>query len=237
MKTSIYIVIIFFGFFIISCQPNRSERKSTQRTDTIADASQEQTDLEESDFLEQVQAYESPERSNWQNPELVLNNIRPVKDMVVADIGAGTGYFTFPLLEDSAKKVIAIDIDQRFLDFIEERKLDYPDTLAVNLETRLTSTDIPSLQDDEADKVLLVNVYAYLQDRTAYMKKVKSGMRQSGMLLVVDYKRGKFPVGPPDEIKVDANSAVQELERAGFSIEKVDKNSLQYQYMIIAKNE
>ena len=72
-----------------------------------------------------------------------------------ADIGAGTGYFAFPLAKKAAK-VIAIDIDQRFLDYIERRK--HAEKTS-NIETRLTAPNASGLKAGEADVVLIVDTF------------------------------------------------------------------------------
>ena len=75
---------------------------------------------------------------------------------VVADIGAGTGDFAFPLAKKAAN-VIAIDIDQRFLDYIEQKKK--AEKIGANIETRLTAPDSPGLKPGEADVVLIVDTF------------------------------------------------------------------------------
>jgi len=54
-------------------------------------------------------------------------------------------------------------------------------------------------------------------------------------LLIIDFKKNNLPVGPPDEYKVSLSQVEKELITAGFTIEKVDKDALDYQYIVIAK--
>lgn len=181
-----------------------------------------------------VKKYEDPGRVNWQNPELVLEKLGDLNGMVVADIGAGTGYFTFRMAR-TADKVIAIDIDQRFLDYIDERKREFPDGGLDNVVTRLTEESSPNLKPNEADVVLMVNTYHFIENRIDYFEKVKNGLAPGGRLIVVDFKEGKIPVGPPDDIKVSPEVVFSELEDAGFQEFQIDQKSLEYQYIIIAK--
>ena len=78
----------------------------------------------------------------------------------VADIGAGTGYFSFPISKQAAK-VIAIDIDQRFLDYIAQKK--QTQKIGGNIETRLTKPDSSGLKPGEADMVLIVDTYHHIE--------------------------------------------------------------------------
>src|SRR5579864_911511 len=77
--------------------------------------------MHQEDFGKLVARFEDPVRAQWQKPEKVIASLGTLDGKTVADIGAGTGYFAFPIAKEAAK-VIAIDIDQRFLDYIEHKK-------------------------------------------------------------------------------------------------------------------
>jgi 2-polyprenyl-3-methyl-5-hydroxy-6-metoxy-1,4-benzoquinol methylase len=188
-----------------------------------------------SNFEEIVTTYEDPDRKDWQNPSLVIEKLGELKNKTVADIGAGTGYFSFRLAQEGAR-VIAIDIDPQFLTYIEERQeevLSSSDTPLVT--TRLSRTDDPLLSPGEADVVLLVNTYTYIEDRISYLQKVKKGMSEEGKLAIVDYKDETNPVSPDTQSLLAPEIVQAELEQAGFTDVVIDESSLQYQYIIIAK--
>ncbi len=182
-----------------------------------------------------VDEYENVERSDWQNPSLVLQKLGDIRGKTVADIGAGTGYFTFPLAR-IAKSVIAIDIDERFIHYIDDRKLEYDESVSNNIHTRLTQENDPGLDDGEVDAVLIVNVYHFLTNRVRYLGKLKHGLKQGGVIVIVDFKKGDLPVGPQDIEKEDVERVTGELLVAGFEIIEIDENSLDYQYIIKAHN-
>lgn len=172
-------------------------------------------------------------RGAWQNPALVIDKLGDLSGKIVADIGSGTGYFTYPISR-VADKVLAIDIEQRYLDYIEDRKLELPIEQADVIETRLTVEDEPNLHTDEVDAILIVNVYYYLNDRPAYMKIVNNALRENGTMVLVDFKPGDLPVGPSAN-KVPPEEVIDILKSAGFSEINLDVESLQYQYIITAK--
>lgn len=179
-----------------------------------------------------VQEYEDPGRSNWQNPSLVISLLGDLNNKTVADIGTGTGYFTFPLAP-KAEKVIAIDIEQKFLNYIEERKHELNDIeIASKIETRLAKENDPFLNSEEVNLALIVNTFNYLDNRPAYLQKVKAGLALEGEIVIVDYKKGDLPVGPAASNKIAYDSTIKELELAGFQINMVDTASLQFQYII-----
>jgi ubiquinone/menaquinone biosynthesis C-methylase UbiE len=177
-----------------------------------------------------VKRFESPQRLEWQKPDKVIQMLQPLSGKTVADIGAGTGYFSFRLAS-RASKVIAIDVDPKFIEYLnkEVKKNNYK-----NIEVRQTSTQTPGLKEQEADKVLIVNTYHHIDKREDWLKSLKKGMKKEGALYIVDFKKGKLPEGPPDEYKLSSAQAVQELEKAGFYPTQIDTQTLAYQYIIIA---
>jgi SAM-dependent methyltransferase len=185
------------------------------------------------DFDSMVQIYEDPERKNWQSPDLVLQKMGDVRETTIADIGIGTGYFAFRLINLRAN-VIGIDIDQRFLDYIEERKSELSPEVAARLTTRLSEPESPALETSETDWILIVNTYHFLTHRVSYLKKLYEALKPGGKIMIVDFRKGSTPVGPAESDKVAPAITVSELKNAGFRLVDLDENSLQYQYIIIA---
>ena len=179
-----------------------------------------------------VSRFEDPKRAEWQQPDKVIALMGNLDNTTVYEIGAGTGYFSFKI-SPKAQKVIAADVDDRFLEFIQKKK--ETSKQFDNLETRKIPFDSPSLASEEVDLVFLVNVYHHIESREAYFKKVKNGLRKKGRLMIVDFKKGDLPHGPPDKMKFSAEHVIKELETAGFTKIKKDENTLEYQYIIIAE--
>lgn len=184
-------------------------------------------------FESLIADYESKERGIWQKPELVISMLGDLSDKTVADIGAGTGYFTFRMVP-KAKKVIGIDIDQRFIRFLDSVKVRLPIQYGERFESRLAKPDDPLLKPGEADAVVVVNTYGYIENRIQYLKTLSKGMAPGAKLLIIDFKKNNLPIGPPDEYKVALNQVEKELLTAGFDIEKIDKDALDYQYIVLA---
>lgn len=184
--------------------------------------------------------YSNTNRMIWQKPELVLDRMGDIKNKVVADIGAGTGFFAFRLTP-MAKKVIAIDINQNLINVIDSiRTVELSDADQNKLETRLADPDNAHLSDNEADVVLLVNTYLYLGDRVAYLKNLKKGIAPGGKIIIVDVKRQRLPQGeflPPQSIRVPQHLVEEELEQAGFQLLSSDDTSLIHQYMVVAQKK
>ncbi|MBO6497534.1 MAG: hypothetical protein JJ978_18350, partial [Roseivirga sp.] len=96
--------------------------------------------------------------------------------------------------------------------------------------------DVPNLLLNEADAVLVVNTFSFIPQPDNYFNRLREGMKPNGELLVVDFKKGKIPVGPSDDRKMEASEIRSILRRAGFRRISIDQKSLEYQYIIKAIN-
>ncbi len=188
--------------------------------------------MDQQSFDEMVKMLEKPSRTSWQKPEEIMNLIRPLKGRRVMDLGCGTGYFTFRMV-DSGAIVIAADIDDRFLAYIDSVR-NARGVSKKMLQTRKVPADNPMLEKREVDLVFVVNTYHHLQDRVNYLKKVKAGLKQNGIVLIVDYFKKDLPLGPPASKKISADDVTRELKLAGFSMFKTEDKILPYQYIVFA---
>ncbi|MCS6928058.1 MAG: class I SAM-dependent methyltransferase [Saprospiraceae bacterium] len=211
--------------------PIAQEKSSTSLKDLKQSASAQ---IEVGSFESLVADYESKDRVIWQKPNMVISLLGDLTGKTVADIGAGTGYFAFRLVP-VAQKVIAVDIDRRFIAFMDSIKVHLPESYQRRFETRLAKPDDPMLAPNEVDAVIIVNTYGYLRNRIAYLKTLSKGMKAQAPLLVIDFKKSNLPIGPSNEFKVAITEVLRELEAAGLQITKVDQESLDYQYIVMAK--
>jgi len=235
LKNNSILILLYLIYCMSSFSCKEKKRHSDgdlHLNDSIFITLYEDTVEESYNFEFELNAGTDSERGAWQNPDLVIKEFGDLSNKTVADIGSGTGYFTIPL-SGRAERVIAIDIEQRYLDYIEDRKLELPIDQADRIETRFTVDSEPNLHTDEVDAVLMVNVFYYLNDRISYMRIVRDALKDGGVLVLVDFKPGEMPVGP-SENKVPFAEVVDILNDAGFENIKVDEESLQYQYLITA---
>ncbi len=185
-------------------------------------------------FENLVADYESKDRVIWQQPDLVISQLGDLEGKTVADIGAGTGYFTFRMVPRAAK-VIGIDIDPRCINFMDSVKVRLPEKYRTRFESRLARPEDPLLKPGEADAVTIVNTYGYIENRVAYLRTLQTGMSAGALLVIIDFKKNNLPVGPSDEFKVALPEVEKELLKGGFEILKIDTKTLDYQYIVIAK--
>ncbi|MGR9045513.1 MAG: class I SAM-dependent methyltransferase [Gammaproteobacteria bacterium] len=185
------------------------------------------------DFERLVARFEAPDRDRWQKPAAVIESLGDLDGKTVVDIGSGTGYFSFRLAEAGAH-VIAADVDPRFRDYIEQRKkeLKLGDEA---LATRLIPYDSPQLAEQEADIVLLVDVYHHIEDRENYFRRVRTGIKPGGKLVVIDFKLIETSDGPPLSMRIPPEQVQRELKAAGFGSFRLDTGLLPWQYILTAE--
>ena len=173
-------------------------------------------------------------RSSWQKPNLVIEKLGNIEGKTIADIGAGTGYFSFRLAFNGAK-VIAIEIDPKMIELIETFDLNLPTDLHGKIETRLAKPDDPLLSPSEVDIVFIMNTIAYIENPSDYLARLKSGMKPNGTIMIVDFKTKNLDINaPPMDERISPSIVLGILENAGFSKIVLDDSSLEYQYIITA---
>jgi SAM-dependent methyltransferase len=222
--------LLFISLLILvwACADKPKEENNELQITPNKQLPPESAPLEETALPEQDE-----ERTEWQNPDLVLKVLGDLTGKTVADVGAGSGYFTFKIAR-TAKKVIALDIDPNSLEYINNQKA-IVGNWADNIEARLTPPDVPNLLDNETDLVLIVNTYGYIPNKDKYLLRLLQGLKKGGKLVIVDFKSGEIPVGPSDENKVSAAELQKSLKGAGFNNLVSDLKSLEFQYIITAE--
>lgn len=175
-------------------------------------------------------------RVSWQKPDLVIGMLGDLSDKRIADIGASSGYFAFRLAFKAAK-VIAVDIDPTSVQLMDMFKLNLPKKVEERFETRLVNPENPMLAENEVDAVLIVNTIAYIDNKEEYLKSLRKSITDGGQIMIVDYKMKSMPIeAPPVEERIALHELENILQNAGYSISKSDDTSLEYQFILIAKN-
>ncbi|MFZ5468545.1 MAG: class I SAM-dependent methyltransferase [Myxococcota bacterium] len=172
--------------------------------------------------------WDDPSRDADQKPDEVLAALALAPGASVADVGAGTGYFSVRLARTVPQgKVFAVDLEPAMVAHLRERAV--KENLA-NLVAVQAAADDPKLPEP-VYLVLIVNTYHHLEDRVAYFQRLKSSLTADGKVAVVDFRRGA-PHGPPDAHKVPPEEVIAELSAAGFLLE-ADHEFLPHQYFLV----
>ena len=153
------------------------------------------------DWLERV------ERNEEENTNLAISNIQLAPNAVVADIGAGTGYYSFKLATKVPKgKVYAVEIQDEMIQYLINKKTQIKDSV---VEIIKSTTVSPNLPDNSVDLAILVDVYHELEFPQEMLQAIRKSLKPTGKILLIEY-RGEDPSVP---IKALHKTTVAQLNR------------------------
>jgi arsenite methyltransferase len=152
-------------------------------------------------------------------PDQVLNHLGLHLGDVVADIGAGGGYFSLRFAEVVAKtgRVFSVDVNPEFLKFI---KTTAKEKGLGNLEV-VHATESGLSLPENVDLVFMRNVCHHIRDRTRYFSKLKKILRADGRVAILEYRKGKkFTFRGLFGHHVPKTTIIKEMTQAGFKLEE-----------------
>ena len=185
-------------------------------------------DFQDAGHWEEI--FESPERDAWQKPDEVLRALALKPGHAVADLGAGTGYFTRRLAAAVGPDGSAIGLDLA-PEMVERMNNDAAARGISNCEARVVTPDDLALAPGSLDVLFSCNVFHHIGDRPAYLRRIIPALRPGGRVVIVDFKPGELPVGPPPAQKVAPEQAIDEFRRAGYRLARAH-DFLEYQYFL-----
>jgi SAM-dependent methyltransferase len=178
-----------------------------------------------------AKVFDDPARDAWQKPDTVIAALELSPAMAIADVGAGTGYFSVRLARAVPEgRVVATDIEPDMIRYLKERAT--REHLA-NLEAALTPPADPQLAEASIDRILVVDVWHHLGDRVAYARALAKALRPGGRIAIVDFKLDS-PHGPPPEHRLSPAQIAADLTAAGLTA-SVSPVVLPEQYIVIAQ--
>lgn len=176
---------------------------------------------------------ERPQRDREQKTSQLVRNLPLQPDDTVADIGAGTGYFSFRIAERVPQgKVVAVDIQPEMLDIIDTRKAQgYPQ----NVETVLGTERDPRLNPGSIDLILLVDAYHEFSWPREMGEAMLRALKPGGRLVLVEY-RGEDPSIPIKRLhKMTEKQARMEMQEIGLEWESTGDFLPQQHFMIFRR--
>ena len=175
--------------------------------------------------------FDDPARDAWQMPDKVVATLALAPGMVVADVGAGTGYFEKRLSAAVGESgaVIAVDIEPDMVRYLGDRARREG---TPNVEARLGAPDDPKLAAASVDRVLIVDTWHHIDDRVAYSKKLAAALKPGGAVFIVDFTL-ETEKGPPKQHRLAPAQVIEELMQAGLKAAVADAG-LPDQYIVKA---
>ncbi len=177
-----------------------------------------------------------PEREEEERPELVIDAMRLERGEVVADLGAGSGYFTFRLAKKvgNTGKVLAVDIQEEMLETLRQRA----SALGVtNVEEVKGEENNPHLPAASVDAVLMVDVYHELAYPYEVMTRVREALKPGGQVVFVEYRK-EDPRVPIKEVhKMSVEQLSKEMKAVGLERVRTVESLPSQHIVIFAKRE
>ena len=177
--------------------------------------------------------FDDPKRAEWQKPAEVVAALQLKPGMQVADVGAGTGYFSRYLSQAVGETgaVFAVEVEPRLIEHLRERA---EAEGSGNLIPVLGSAAEPRLPRGRIDLVLIADTYHHLDDRVVYLRRLARVLSPAGRVAIIDWHKRELPEGPPAEHKLSREHVVDEMSQAGFELAE-EATFLPYQYFLVFK--
>jgi len=187
--------------------------------------------------IAQVMGYEGadwlerPEREDEEQPSKAIRALGIKPGQVVADVGAGSGYYTVRLAKQVGPigRVFATDIQPEMLSLLKKRlsreRLD-------NVELVLATDVDPRLPEGQLDLILMVDVYHELARPQEVLRKLRAALKPDGRLVLIEFRKESAWVPIREEHKMSVKEARMELEAEGYRFDRV-VDVLPWQHILV----
>ena len=163
---------------------------------------------------EWAKTFDDPARDKWQMPERVIATLQLKPGQIVADIGAGTGYFSVRLAKSkAAPRVYAVDVEASMVDYLRKRTAKEGLKNLVAVQASADAANLP----EAVDLILIVDTYHHIGNRVAYFRGLSKSLKPNGRLAIVDWTEAAIAGGPPKEFRFSPDRLKAELTQAGFT--------------------
>ena len=176
---------------------------------------------------------DDPKRDVYQKPHEVIAALNLKEGETIADIGAGSGYFSFRLAHHVGDpgRVYAVDVSPEMVVHLNRR---IRDLKLKNVVSILAAPDDPLLADASIDRFFICDTWHHIENHDRYLALLKKMLKPGGQVVMIDFKKAQTPVGPPMEMRIERDDLVKEMETNGFRLE-AEQTFLPHQYFLVFK--
>ncbi|MEO7673969.1 MAG: class I SAM-dependent methyltransferase [Pyrinomonadaceae bacterium] len=164
-------------------------------------------------YTGELSIFEEPDRENNLQINRVMDILKISDRKTVADIGAGSGWFTVRAAKrvGDKGKVFAVEINQDYIDHINQRA---KTEKLINITTVLGKTDDPTLPRSTVDAVLILKTYHEIAEPVRFLKNLRPGLRKDALVGIIDRN------GTGDDHGISKETVVAEAKLAGFTLKE-----------------
>jgi ubiquinone/menaquinone biosynthesis C-methylase UbiE len=162
-----------------------------------------------------AKTFDDPARDSWQMPGRVIETLALSPGASVADVGAGTGYFSVRLAKAVPQGILyAVDIEPTMLEHVRKRAIGEGLKNLVTVQANATSPSIPK----PVDLAIIVDTYHHLPSRHVYFRELAKSLVAGGRVAIIDFRKDS-PEGPPPEFRFEADQIIGEMKQAGYRLD------------------
>ena len=173
---------------------------------------------------------EREDRVTWQKPGAVVEALKLAGDEKIADVGAGSGYFSLRFASALPRgRVYAIDVDPAMIHHIRHRATEES---IDNVKAILASPEDPKVPND-AEIVFICDVLHHVENKSRWLQKIHAEVKKGARLVLIEYKEGDLPEGPPEWMKMSPQEVTSTALGAGFTHVSTDNDLLPYQTIFV----
>lgn len=178
-----------------------------------------------------IGALEDPTRDAYQKPHEVMGALGLKPGEFIADIGAGSGYFTFRLAHHVGDqgKVYAVDVSADMILHINRR---IRELKVNNVVSILADADDPLLSDASVNRFFFSNSWHHIENQRKYLSLMQRMLKPGGEVVMIDFHKKDLPVGPPLKMKIAREDLLKQMDSNGFRVAK-EHTFLPYQYFLV----
>lgn len=168
-----------------------------------------------------ISKFENKTRIEELNPRHTLKKAGFKKGCSLADIGAGTGIFTFAAAKISKNHIYAFDVSDEMIEILNIRKKERK-THNIVIK-KVASPSLPQ-SDKSCDFALMCTVLHHIEDKDFMLKEIHRILNQNGVFICIDFHKSKTPSGPPEKFRMSEQEIIALCKNADFSV--IDKYSM-----------
>ena len=173
----------------------------------------------DAEFDNWVSIFESPGREVYDKRHTIVNALSIKTGMAIADIGAGTGFYTYLFAQEvgASGKVYAVDISENFIKNIliraRQKKLG-------NIEGIINSQKSTNLESNSIDLAFICDTYHHFEYPQSMLASIHQALRAGGEFVIIDYRKqpGVSSGWVMSHVRANEKDVIREVEIAGFNL-------------------
>ena len=184
--------------------------------------------------FEQIEAYiqflDREDRAIWQKPLEVVDAMQLQGNERVLDLGAGSGYFSFPIAQRlTSGRLFAADVEPEMIRHIHHNAMLKG---VQNIEVRIIDPQAPQIPEN-IDVVFMCDVMHHIANPVEWMSGIAKQLPDGAQFHIIEFKQGDIPDGPPEQAKIAPEKLVETAQAAGFQLARRVDGLLPYQYYYV----